>query len=351
LPDPEENIFSYLLQTLVGHAIAWMEQNIRGEASHPEPPPGCFSNQEISDKVEEEKENYPLQPSVFMWYLLALLEFDKSKDNSIFERLARESKNSSFPVLLCNIENLRIKHSLKSLKIHSIVSEFVCFITYYEESRKYMIERRNVFEKEKVQTNVDNHKDLSGHVESLINLLFAALVVRMNRGKDIKAQFKKWRKDAREFKCYNKKLEDWLNYAEQGTEKNLEELISALNDINDEMRYLAALFISLRESIMPEDRFHANVLLVINPNLKDWHKAIENDIEQLLSKNWLNIAKNQKFALLIPNIYAPKIIDACNETSSGFKKAAKILLVARNAVRIRTPDKVIYQLKEIAETN
>jgi len=65
----------------------------------------------------------------------------------------------------------------------------------------------------------------------------------------------------------------------------------------------------------------------------------------------LHILENleQSFALVSPTVNSPLIIDACKDQSKGLKKAAKILLTAKNALQISIPDQVIKDLKEVAE--
>lgn len=128
LPNPNESIHSYKLQKLVGHTLAWMMQETSNRVQLAEPKPGCFSHQEVDEKIKE----FPLQPTGFRWYFLADLERKVGSGNSMFERLKSESVNLDLPFIYYMSEHIRIGRSLKEFKFKSLVSELKNWCKHYE---------------------------------------------------------------------------------------------------------------------------------------------------------------------------------------------------------------------------
>ena len=130
---------------------------------------------------------------------------------------------------------------------------------------------------------------------------------------------------------------------------NITELISAMQNGDRDMRCIAALNISAREIVKPSVRYYAEFLILHVMKIFPWIETVDTDIEQLLSKNWLTVTSKQAFSLIMPSINSPLIIKACKDKSKGLKKAAKILLAAKNVVQISIPAEEMKQLKELAE--
>jgi hypothetical protein len=126
------------------------------------------------------------------------------------------------------------------------------------------------------------------------------------------------------------------------------QLIDVMRQAQDRMtRMLAALFVSAAVLADPEDRFYADILLVITVHDDLWRKDIEEAIAALVSRGWLRVASEQRSAIRVPAVTAPAIQAACGDTAHGLKKAAKILLAARNAVRLSVPEQVLQVLRQL----
>jgi hypothetical protein len=106
---------------------------------------------------------------------------------------------------------------------------------------------------------------------------------------------------------------------EQVTHQHYAELVAVMHDAKKDRttRMLAALFVSAAELANPEDRFYADILLVIMVHDNWWRKDIEEAIATLVSRGWLKVALEQKFALRVPAVTAPAIRAACDDTAHG----------------------------------
>jgi hypothetical protein len=183
-------------------------------------------------------------------------------------------------------------------------------------------------------------------------LLFLGLI-RITNQKDYRlTPVAQWRLDAERHGILNDTLADWISHVEKCLNAGEVELISLLKDVNSsaEARRVPALLLSSKASLAPEDRLYANLVLVVILNFYSfWREDVDDIVLSFISTAWRSIAEQQRFALRSPNITAPAILRACNETTSqGLKKAARIILAANDAVQISIPANVMDKLNRIA---
>lgn len=346
LPDPNENIHSYRLQKLVGHALAWMTQEASDRIQLVEHKPGWFSLQVDDEKIRE----LPLQPTGFMWYFLADLEYKVGSGNTYFERLKRESTNINLPFIYYMVEQIRVGRALKEFKFKSLVSGLKKWCKHYEISRKHTEADHGIFEKVVLSIKLADGELCSSFQHLLPRLLMAALIKLVNSGEYSTAPIKNWRANSVRSECWNNKLEKWFEFIENAPNVSTQELIAIMRSDDPDMRCLAAVNISAKELVKPSVRYYAELLIVNIMKNFPWIEAVDFDIEQIISRNWLEVTSRQSFALILPAVNSPLIIDACKDKSKGLKKAAKILLAAKNTVQISIPDQVMKDLRELAET-
>src|SRR5207253_7438786 len=101
-------------------------------------------------------------------------------------------------------------------------------------------------------------------ISLLVHLLFASLIILISRGLQRSIPLEKWKIDANQLGFHDPNLEEWFSFIAESSQKSLSQLIAVMcNDREGEKRLLAALFITASEVVNPEDRFYADVLLVI----------------------------------------------------------------------------------------
>jgi hypothetical protein len=121
------------------------------------------------------------------------------------------------------------------------------------------------------------------------------------------------------------------------------------NSVDTDKRILAALFMTTADVVNPDDRFYADVILVDIASAAIWRVDIEDAIGDVVSKGWARTAAEQSFALQAPKIYAPAILTACHDSVRGLKKAARILLAAKNAIQLRISERMLTRLTHLAQ--
>lgn len=346
LPDPYKDIHSYKLQKLIGHALAWITQETSDRIQLAEPQPGWFTRQEVDEKIKD----FPLQPVGFLWYFLADLEYKVGSGCLMFERLKKESKNLDLPFIKHMVEKIRVGRSLKEFRFKSLVIELVNWCRYFELSRKHTAADHGAFDKTDSNIKISNDELRPTFQQGLPLLLLAVLIKLVNQNKYLAAPITEWKRYTKRCGYYNDKLKKLFKLVEDAPNMNITELISVMQKGDWDIRCIAALNISAREIVKPSVRFYAEFSILHVMKIFPWIEAVDTDIEQLLSKNWLTVTSKQAFSLIMPSINSPLIIKACKDKSQGLKKAAKILLAAKNAVRISIPVGEMKQLKELADS-
>jgi hypothetical protein len=242
-----------------------------------------------------------------------------------------------FPLLRIQIEQLKLKHSLRSLSIDSLISSYAKFSSY----SKALAKSRNV----SIPSSEDN--------QMMYTLVFAALANWIAKGKPFALPVNRWREDAKLNELLDSDLESYFDFIEQ-TVNGEDYVLRTLLDKSDESaekKVLASLVLSHRNSLGPEDLFVANIFLILNTNAYAmWREETENTVADLIAGGWKDVIEHQRFSLLTPSITTLGILSVILDTSThGLKKAARILLSVQTAVNVRLPREVIIRLEQIAE--
>jgi hypothetical protein len=332
LPDPGNDTKANMLYKRVGHAIAWLNHDVRGRTDFLEPPPGCFSNQEVFDLVND----LPMQPRAGLWFLLAKIEYRLNAGDAIFRRFEQIHEQTNLSSLRAGYGDLLLGHSLRSLKTESLVS--VCMKSR-ADLRAYATEE-----------GVEQDQPPDSLV--LTSYLFAALINLVGAGQYQSVPLKVWKRGAAEYGVLADPLDTWLDYVEKSLSADNFHLSTTLMDDAAplEIRLVAALLLSASDDSTPEVRFYANVFLVTTKFFETWLEETEGVIGSMISGKWLVVAERERFSLLYPQINAEPIAAACrDESTEGMRKAARILLAAKNAVRTIVAENLLNILKERAK--
>jgi tetratricopeptide (TPR) repeat protein len=291
LPDPNSDIKSFALHRNVIQTLGWLAGISGVTAKETEPRLGAFS--------------YPS-------------EQDLKRENEV-------PRNMFSSLLRLQIEQLKLKHSLRSLSIESLISDYAKFSNYSKALAKTHPQA------------VPAPDDL----QMIYTLVFAALANWMGHGKPFVLTIDRWKEDARFNGLSDPALEDYFNFTERIIGEDLNSLRAFLNEPNEsaEKKAIASLVLSHHDSLSPEDRFIANVFLIQDRNVYAmWREETENIITDLIANSWISVVKNQRFSLLSPSITIPEILSAALDTSThGLEKVTKILIAAQKAVNITFP--------------
>jgi tetratricopeptide (TPR) repeat protein len=302
LPDPSDDLKSYTLLMRINHTIKWLGEYDSADERGPEPRPGLFSdfkNQEI-----EREKAFPQGVAV--------------------------------PLLQIHIEQLRLKHSLRSLSIGPLISEYAKLSTYSKE----------------VAGRLNAPITESFDLPMIYALVFAALVNWLGNNKPFTLPVDRWREDAGANGLFDPNIKAYLDFVGRAIDEEDSYLRKLLDEPDEpaERKLIASLVLSHRRSLTSEDRFVVNTNLVVTGNAYAmWRQVTEDIVCNLVTDGWKAVTELQRISLSTPTLTVPNILSAILDNStSGLKKAAKVLLAARFAVNVRLPQEVINRLTELA---
>jgi hypothetical protein len=326
------DLVSYTLWRKVAHAAGWLKQEVTAGSKFDRPAAACFSDQ--SSTIEKDQEP---DPEANVWYELAEVEYICGTGNLAFKNFERTA--SDVPIQQFALAKLRLGHALQEQPLRgALVSELADFYSKTNAAG------------ESFGRTLPNW---SSYAEMVQPFLFSALVAAYSQNKNPDATIiDEWRESAEHTKLSSSQLSNWLNYLERWTDADESELSIAIRDTNEktEIRILAAFLLTVREDTNPENLFYANVALVTTPNIFGvWADDIAETLVGLIPAAWLRAIKHQRFALKSPNLTVPVITDACASETKGFRKAATIILAARNAVSTKIDDSLLQTLMEMRD--
>ena len=332
LRPPLTDIKVNMLQRRVGHAIGWMVQQEERRLDMEEPAPGCFSSPEVIEEVKE----MPLQPVACSWYLLAKLEFQLKAGDAVFKKFAAEVRGTNELTATVGYGHLKLSHAIARSELVTLIPDFLEYSTHLRTYAK--------------QSSNDRPRWSDSY--ELLSLLFSALIVLVKSGRFHAAPLDRWKRDVTGDSRFDGTVSLWLQFLASLECAETTELLSIVRDESSplENRAVAAVMASVRTDVDPEDRFYANIILVMTDLNRSWRDVVEENIAELVACQWKNVAVNEKFALKSPNLNAPRILTECDDTgSSGLQKAARVLLAVRDAVATKVRGVELEKLRGLSQ--
>jgi hypothetical protein len=303
LPDPSDDLKSYTLLMRISYAVKWLAGDRGITEKEPEPLPGLFSDFK-NQEIKREKE----VPS-----------------------------GLAVPLLQLQIEQFRLKHSLRSLSMGPLISQYAKLSAYSKEVA------------ERLNAPITDSFDPS----MVYALVFAALVTWLGKDRPLTLPVDKWKEDARSSGLLDENLVSYFDFVGRAVDEEDVHLMGILISHTEsaERRLIASLVLSYRNTLTPDDRFVANTNLVLTGNAyANWREEIEEFVGNVVAEGWRAAVEHQRFLLSKPSFTVPSILLAIQDnSSSGLKKAARVLIVARTAVNVKYSQEVMTQMVEIAK--
>lgn len=301
LPNPNIDPMSYALHARVFVAVKWFAGNAKEGV---EPQLGIFSD--------------PSPPDV-------------ARENDI-------PREVFYAVIGTQLDMLKLKYLLRSFSLDTLMSQCAHLLNHSKE----LAESQNAF----IPVPAFNGRMIN-------NLLFAAIVNWIGRSRIGELPFGTWREDAGAKGILENDLDFHLDFLQKAVDAHDKDLRAILDDPqhSSDRRLVASLLLSDSDSLTPEDRFVANLFLVLNGNAYEmWREETEKIIAELIGRTWMAVVKEQRSSLLAPFTNVTRIISAIEDSScSGIAKASRILSAVRPAVNVRLDDHTIDKLLELAK--
>ena len=319
----KEDVRALMLYRRVGYLIGWL---LKGETITPEAPfepsPGWFSDFSLHDEVK----SFPIPPTNSLWLLLAQLQYQMELGTSVLDEIARRT--------LSNEERAMV--SLLTYKAHLVNADNsqlpLALISLFESSREF--------------PGAGNGGDSDFLIETAMPLL---LKLPVNED-GVRSTLSSWKDELGKHDILTERVEEWIDQVEETFLKDAFGMRKTLTDPLEsaQKRRLAAIALSKVKDLDPEVRFYANSIFVTDRSWLLWSNEIGSKIEEMVVTAWKDISNNQRFALVTPQSTVPKILKSCEDPShKGFGKAAKVLLTATEAIRLRVDESIIADLRSL----
>ncbi len=336
-PGLEGDLQAHLLYRRIWHAISWMELQLNGNQRLFEPKPGWFTQWENEDKITKELPQSPPPPLTQIWYMLARLEYKLMPGDSMFTRLESVLTTSPLPIVMLGYYDLRLRHSLRQLRSERLIADFLKLSAEFKARAEQRQEKTHA----------------GSEAEVLKRILFAALIKFLSEGQRPTVPISHWNRDVDESPQLKGEVGEWLDYVQKHLDDDSNNLKVVLTDhtADGDRRLLAALLLAAApEDLAPETILYAHVLLVQSDYSIQWQDVYADSLASMISRDWEKIAEQQSQALLSPRLNCPAILSACRDASrNGVRKAAAILLSAKNAVQTSVPETILDKLRRLAE--
>lgn len=343
LPSPEKDLGSFAVRKLFGHTLLWINYMLTGISPDilAEPLPGMCSNPEINEKIRE----LPLTPVDLSWLQLAEIEYHLKLGSKVFKHVYSRFTQSSFPLVRFFLAKLDIKYTFRQIEFGRLPAQEIALSIAWHAISDHRAEGKEPWEEFTFPPSPDDGTFSKRMIES--DLFTAALVALASAEKLDPAPFKIWRDNAKGLSGYDAIMK-WIDLAEAMWSRELREVIAIMRDEHEdrEVRLLAALRVTVEESVEPAALFYAHTILVSSLLQGIWAEDVAEYLAELLARQWLH-KTCFRAVLLMPQLTVPDIQAACSGEVGGKQKVAKIILAASNAVSVRLSQELIRQIRNL----
>ena len=236
--------------------------------------------------------------------------------------------------------SLGIERCLVRMELEEILPRFLNCLLEFRSARKQILAEKSLPDDLRNAMKSDSSHHLEAHALEILMLLEAALLRLAGQEHPGNPPLEKWKHDCSEFKVMDQRMIEWFTYLGQAPSKSPTDLSRTLTqgDSYSSLRILASIFIVRRKDSDPRDLLYACILLVSRISQNWMCEVVERDLEKIVVDAWTHVIGNQRFNLLMPDLTTEAISEACQESTYGVRKAARICLAARSAVNLHWGD-------------
>jgi tetratricopeptide (TPR) repeat protein len=317
----DKDLKSRHLHALVRHSLAWIHGADRRVANREmvEPPPGACSNQEPHEGLKDLR----IFEISAIWGLLGNID-TKLGTGLGLGQLAAEKAGGKLPLLIRIDERISKYEYLWSS--HAVEVAVPAIIGMIEVSNYRHQFEASAFDGWQVgdipALPVDHWNDPSNRAYLLFHLLSVG-ILSTSLNAQTPLPIEQWRADLEIFGMHGEEVERFLNLLDGKEVVREEEFLE---------QAAFALYKIRQPVISPMDLFVCHFRLLNALISGDWGYFVGNGFTDLVSRQWLEVAEQQRFALRSPSYYVPILLTQCKKVdNSGYANAGSILETAADA--------------------
>lgn len=331
-----DNLRDYFLHKVIGHVMTWVATSANQAAQKVEEPlPGCCSHVDPSEEIMK----LHITPIDFSWENLVNLNHATRMDRADIEAHATILRDSQYPGVRMLIAQHQIDRLLERGDVLEVVKRIADLVEALATLQMQKSSTAEIWEP--APRVIDLSLNLSTSEKDFwLYYLCKSLMSIAGRQLQVKDVVREWRQDAEAVKAPPGVI-DAIDFVGALGGAGQEVLINAFQSRNASWfePYAAAGILLGHESIDPRALLSTHASLLMSSGLQIAEKLAE-DIARAVSAAWL-VVSERRFALVLPNLNVPRIIDACKSDKKGWAKVAQIMLAASPAVELRLPGEVI----------
>ena len=318
----DQNLKNRHLHALVRHSLAWIDSDAAGwgkaDRQLAEPPPGACSNQEPHEGLKDLR---MLELSA-VWGLLGNID-TRLGTGLRLSQVAEEKAGGKLPLLIRINERIAKYEALwHSGDVEIAVPVIIGMLEAINCRKEFESGSVDGLKAGNIPALPGDHWTDPNKKTYLRFILLSFAVLATSQNPQIPIPIGHWRKSLEGMGIRGKDVSRFFDLLAGEFLKPkdlLEEAALALYRVRE-------------EAVSPRDLFICHFHLLNALVSGDWGHLCGNAFGDLVSKQWLEIAKNQTFALLSPSLYVPMLLSKCQEVSvTGYSKAGSILETAAAA--------------------
>jgi hypothetical protein len=339
-PDPAQPLQLHGARKMFEQVIKWCrsEIGIREEETY-EPPAGVCSRIDF----QEELKDYPPAPFDLVWLYLSEIESGVHQDRIIYQTAAARIPGSQFAVFRSVMSGLVIKESLRTLELADLVSKAIALVQHTESTKAQRAGGKAILEPDNYARSLP--KDPSW---VLTPATAAGLLALSAAGRPLDEFLPAWETEAKSLERFPDAAARVAEIAQVLAAPSTEITKLVRDGAQPEgVRLTAAVRLAVEASFGLEEMYYGQAMLLNYLSKAALQFEVAGTLGELLRKRWRE-RTGFPAAFPSPRINLPPIVAACDDSATGFRLAARILLAARNVVPFKHPDEVIANWRQLA---
>ncbi|MDP2655815.1 MAG: hypothetical protein Q8P17_04845 [bacterium] len=325
----DENLHNRRLHGTVRHCLAWIATSgrIGGDDPLAEPPPGVCSNPDSHEGFKDLK--IVSMPAI--WGLLGTIDV-RLGTNLGLTKLADEKYGNEIPLLMRLHGKFAAYEALwKKNEFSAAVPEIFRFIeaNIYQKQNQGTLDSLLMQAGEIPPLTKEYWSKAENRASVLYNLLALAI---LTYAKSFESQLPLdcWKEDLKVLEIFGPEVDDFFHALNGnltvGSSEFLNETASCLHKLRS-------------RALSPTELFACHFRLLNFLTSCDCGLFVTEDYSQMVCRQWLGVAENQKFALNAPSVYVPLLKEKCQAGGlSGYASAAAMLEVAASASSVKVAE-------------
>ena len=321
----DQNLNNRQLHAIVRHCLGWIDTSGRLGGDDPlrEPPSGACSNPDPHAGLKD----LNIVPMPAIWGLLANIDTRLGTGLGLM-RLVEEKYKAQLPIVIRLHERLAKYEALwKGDDFFAAVPVMVGFIEAINYQKQIQDPSIDPFMKagEIPQLAQGYWAEANNRASVLYNLLSLA-VLSTARQSDAQLPLERWQDDLRKLGISGSDVDKFFHLLAGNQDITTTELFDQSTSILQRLRETA---------VSPRDLFGCHFRMLNFLASGDWGTFLGDAFSNMVARQWLDVAENQRFALRSPSVYGPLLQEKCRETGlAGYAKAASVLEIAANATGV-----------------